>query len=158
MRSYGCITIYRKLVNLLLVTGVLTSCGIEERSLLTGEKLPQRINPRLKPYVLEFMRDMNINVSSTVIIGRSSTLAVCLKQRGDRAQVVVSEDEIDLLSEPVLRAVIYHELAHAELNLNHSAEYDYTLTDPYIYTGESEYYASNWSALVADLKTKANRR
>lgn len=157
MRLFGCITIYRKLVNLLLIAGTAISCGIEERSFLTGEKLPQKINPRLRPYVQEFERDMGIRVDSSVIIGNSGTLAVCIKQKGKRDQVIVNAEEINLLSDIVLKAVIYHELAHTEYNMEHTSAYDYTLTDPFIYTSESGYYKDNWSRLVDDLKSKVHK-
>ena len=148
------------LIGLLLVplaVNHLVACGVDERSLLLGED-ELRINPTLLPYVHEFEGDFG-PISSSVLIGEvgSDALAVCIKQKGRRNQIVFSERTLSQLNEHIIRVIMYHEGGHCELNLEHSVAGDHTLTDPYTYTGEWRYYQTNWSALVADLKLKAGR-
>ena len=148
----------RNLITCILVAISLVGCGIEEQK--------QVIDDRLKPMVLEFAADFG-HVSSSVVVGKldNGALATCFDYGGGRDitgqkmvnKVVFDEKFFDGLSPIIKKAIVFHELGHCSLGLDHSAEYDYTLTDPYIYTTESNYYESNWSALVADLKSKAGR-
>ena len=144
--------------SVLLLAMILVGCGMDEQK--------QVIDERLKPMVLEFAADFG-HVSSSVVVGplNNGSLATCFDYKGSRTvygekavnKVIFDEKYFDGLSPIMKKAIIFHELGHCQLNLEHSAEGDYTLTDPYIYTTESDYYESNWSALVADLKFKAGR-
>lgn len=148
----------RKILSSILIAISLVGCGVEEQK--------QVIDDRLKPLVMEFEADFG-HVSSSVVVGKldNGALATCFDYEGGRNllgekavnKVIFDVRYFDGLSPIIKKAIVFHELGHCSLGLDHSAEYDYTLTDPYIYTGESKYYESNWSALVADLKTKARR-
>lgn len=142
----------------LMIAMNLIGCGIDEQK--------QVIDERLKPLVLEFQADFG-HVSSSVVVGKldNGSLATCFDYKGARTmygekavnKIIFDEKYFEGLSPIIKKAILWHEAGHCELGLDHSAAGDYTLTDPYMYTSESNYYEKNWGRLVQDLKTKAGR-
>jgi hypothetical protein len=127
-----------------------SSCSVEEPISIP----PQVIDVRLEGFIRDFENDFDIKVNSTVIIEVEQRTYLGICHFTPRRTIKITAGVLDL-PYYVQKAIIYHELGHCDLMLPHTTSGDWTLTDPYIYVNQSEYYKNNWDYLLEDLKTKS---
>lgn len=119
----------------------------------TDASATTNIDPLYIDMIREFEEDMVWKVSSSVIVTglkRPKILGFC--RLADKS--IWLRPATTSLPYIVRKALIYHELAHCELGLQHSKLGDGTLTDPLIYISNPFYYEVYWSTLVWDLRMK----
>ena len=91
-----------------------SSCGIPDG---------RYIDSILRPYVVEFEEYMSISVKSDIEFDHlDGALGTCTKRLG-RNLVLINESVKIYINEEYIMSIIYHELGHCEIKLEHENDF-----------------------------------
>jgi hypothetical protein len=150
---------------LILLPSFLVSCGQD----ISDEILHKdNSDERLYRYVLEFKRDANkngINIDldrlGSITFGniKDRYLGECTKYKRDKVtkykkpyDIVLNENILDIdtwNTHRMIKTIVYHEMGHCALNLDHSENEDSLMYKEINHT--ETYYKYNWQDLKHDL-------
>jgi len=153
---------------LLLISMFLTACGTKADDFIRREVNPKppaySIDPVMQPMIDQFMDDAHaydadtsragyLRIAEFAEIGRDQVVGVCSEytfSNGELSylQVTIRPDFAERLDSPSYAGLMYHELGHCILNLEHS---ETGIMAPVMYS--ESYYEENWDELVEELFT-----
>lgn len=137
------------LVKVLVISILCSSCGASDG---------RYIDPMLEPYVLEFEEYMGITVRSDVefatadVLGGADYVGLCKKKVGQNRVYISDTVKIHANSEYIM-SIIYHELGHCELKLEHENAHhfdDFGKSYPLTFMTETIYAPQVYSILGFD--------
>ena len=118
--------------NILIFSLMLVSCGkyyADPRAILTTDAA---FTPYIKDFETLYGKKINnipINFGNTANV---AFIAVCRKWSDFEKDIIVKKEVWNMLSKEQKQELIFHELGHCELNLEHISNYTYNVNNPYI--------------------------
>lgn len=121
--------------------------------------------PELLPFILEFEKDFGVTVDFPVIIGEIEPkfAGICYKWSSGARKVTIGRDTYDRhkLNYYAVQQLVYHELGHCALNLEHIDSLDnngYPLSIMYkSFFGFIQYYKDHNNSYIDQMKVMSNR-